>query len=49
MNVKRYVNGKPVSESEFKSIEIRNKNTVRIFSDIVRRTNPLYESENNIK
>jgi hypothetical protein len=49
MNVKRYINGKPVSESEFKNIEVRNKNTTRIFSDVIRRTNPITDATENIK
>ena len=39
MNVKRYVNGKPVNETEFKTIEIRSKNTVRILTDVFNRIN----------
>jgi len=49
MNIKRYINGKPVSESEFKSVEVRNKNTARLFSDVIRRTNPIPEAQENVK
>ena len=44
MNIKRYVNGKPVGEKEFKSLEIRSKNTARIMSDIFGKLNT---AENN--
>ena len=44
MNIKRYVNGKPVTETEFKSIEIRNKTASKIISDVVRRTGDFPDS-----
>ena len=39
MNIKRYVNGKPVGEKDFKSLEIRSKSTSRIMSDILENIN----------
>ena len=37
MNIKRYVNGKPVSDIEFKNMEIRSKNTEKIILGAAKR------------
>lgn len=44
MNIKRYVNGKPVTETEFKSLEIRNKTTSKIILDVARRAGDFPDS-----
>ena len=50
MNIKRYVNGKPVGEKEFKSLEIRSKSTSRIMSDIFEKLNTSNSDElNNVR
>ena len=45
MNIKRYVNGKPVSQSEFKSLEIRNKGAQKIIEKAGIRINTLDEKQ----
>ncbi len=37
MNIKRYVNGKPVSQAEFKTLEIRNKGAEKVLEKAVLR------------
>ena len=47
MNIKRYVNGKPVGEKDFKSLEIRSKSTSRIMSDILENLNKVNSDDFN--
>lgn len=45
MNIKRYVNGKPVSQSEFKTMEIRNKGAEKVIEKANLRINTFEEKQ----
>lgn len=46
MNIKRYVNGKPVSQSEFKTLEIRNKGAEKVLENANLRLNTFEGKQN---
>lgn len=45
LNIKRYVNGKPVSQTEFKTMEIRNKAAEKIIEKANFRINTFDEKQ----